>query len=680
MKPARRQTFLIVLLAYVFAALPASATICGDGVVETPERCDDGNLVDGDGCSSDCRVECPSISGRWKDSAFFQANFNIGEDPVGSFNGNMVLPPAQALPIVGSRAGIAVFSPVAFELLLGGSTFYFTGALQSCDDLALDGTLFDLRLTKLSSSYCGDETIGVDEECDDGNFVSGDSCTAACTVPACGDGVLDAGEQCDDGNDQNGDGCSNACELNRCGNGVIESGEQCDDANTQNGDGCSQYCQMTECGNGIVEVGEQCDDENTIDLDGCSSDCLRECLDLTGTWDSTTALTLRIVESDGLDFAGALVVNPNTAISFTGARTSILLGASVSVELEGGSVLLFTQATCESLSPDSGPFRFDWRTETVCGNGSLESGEECDDENFISGDQCTLGCTVARCGDAVTGPGEECDDGNPTNGDACDTNCTIPRCGNAMVAPGEQCDDGNGLDIDACTTSCLFNTCGDGFRYEGVEQCDDGNPDLGDGCEPGCLETVCANGTAIIRPRLTITGLGLPLGNEKVAFNGQLVFPPGMPAVVSPRETGIQLLIEDVDGGNLPVWELTHRTQPIPPWTAGTCEVGGDRWLFSPYDDKQTYSNRSSALDPPTCTAGSANGLQRLRVGDRRTRTGQIGVTFTTRDSTVASAPGSLKATVVLGDSIDDGLAGACGATTVLTCQANRTGTKLSCR
>jgi cysteine-rich repeat protein len=34
-----------------------SAPVCGDGVVETPEVCDDGNTDDGDGCSSLCELE-----------------------------------------------------------------------------------------------------------------------------------------------------------------------------------------------------------------------------------------------------------------------------------------------------------------------------------------------------------------------------------------------------------------------------------------------------------------------------------------------------------------------------------------------------------------------------------------------------------------------------------------------
>ena len=37
---------------YVFDIGP----VCGDGVVELPEQCDDGNTVDGDGCSGDCEA------------------------------------------------------------------------------------------------------------------------------------------------------------------------------------------------------------------------------------------------------------------------------------------------------------------------------------------------------------------------------------------------------------------------------------------------------------------------------------------------------------------------------------------------------------------------------------------------------------------------------------------------
>lgn len=65
----------------------------------------------------------------------------------------------------------------------------------------------------------------------------------------CGDGHVDpgAGEQCDDGNNIDGDGCSATCQVEPapvCGNGVVEPPEQCDDGNTVSGDGCSATCQI----------------------------------------------------------------------------------------------------------------------------------------------------------------------------------------------------------------------------------------------------------------------------------------------------------------------------------------------------------------------------------------------------------------------------------------------------
>lgn len=41
------------------AAPPPPQPVCGNGIVEDGEQCDDGNVVDGDGCSSLCTVEEP---------------------------------------------------------------------------------------------------------------------------------------------------------------------------------------------------------------------------------------------------------------------------------------------------------------------------------------------------------------------------------------------------------------------------------------------------------------------------------------------------------------------------------------------------------------------------------------------------------------------------------------------
>ncbi len=46
------------------------------------------------------------------------------------------------------------------------------------------------------------------------------------------------------------------------------------------------------------------------------------------------------------------------------------------------------------------------------------------------------------------------------------------NCGNGVVDSGEQCDDGNLVDQDSCLSTCEPNVCGDGFVNDGVEQCE----------------------------------------------------------------------------------------------------------------------------------------------------------------------------------------------------------------
>jgi cysteine-rich repeat protein len=62
---------------------------------------------------------------------------------------------------------------------------------------------------------------------------------------------------------------------------------------------------------------------------------------------------------------------------------------------------------------------------SLCGNGRLESGEQCDDGNRNNNDSCTNQCRQARCGDRIVGPGEQCDDGNTNNNDNCTNSCRV---------------------------------------------------------------------------------------------------------------------------------------------------------------------------------------------------------------------------------------------------------------
>jgi cysteine-rich repeat protein len=131
-------------------------TICGDGIVEGAEICDDGNTIDGDGCSSNC---IPEICG----------------DSILENNG---VPPDEECD--------------------DGNTVDLDGCDGNC---VCEG--------------CGDGFVCGEEECDDGNTDDTDECKNDCTQNVvCGNGILEPPtEECDDGNTIDGDGCSATCLL-----------------------------------------------------------------------------------------------------------------------------------------------------------------------------------------------------------------------------------------------------------------------------------------------------------------------------------------------------------------------------------------------------------------------------------------------------------------------------------
>ncbi|MFO0724417.1 MAG: DUF4215 domain-containing protein [Myxococcota bacterium] len=171
---------------------------------------------------------------------------------------------------------------------------------------------------------------------------------------------------------------------------------------------------------------------------------------------------------------------------------------------------------------------FDTATQPVCGNGTQEMGEQCDDANTTSGDGCEADCTKtppAICGDGHVSAGEACDDGNQVDTDACNNACqpTSARCGDGTVNPGEQCDDGNTNDGDGCSATCTTQalaSCGNGHVDPG-EDCDEGASNGSATCTalcktpPGMLGTIqdkgCGCQSTDASPRSAILGLGMAL-------------------------------------------------------------------------------------------------------------------------------------------------------------------------
>jgi cysteine-rich repeat protein len=132
---------------------------------------------------------------------------------------------------------------------------------------------------------------------------------------------------------------------------------------------------------------------------------------------------------------------------------------------------------------------------TSCGDGKIESPEQCDDGNAVNTDDCTNACKSATCGDGALWAGhEQCDDGNVVSTDACTNACKISVCGDGFVWEGhEECDDGNAVNTDACTGTCKNATCGDGITWANHEECDDGNAANTDACISGCKVATCGD-------------------------------------------------------------------------------------------------------------------------------------------------------------------------------------------
>lgn len=161
------------------------------------------------------------------------------------------------------------------------------------DPLACGASSFPFCLTdcRRACTTCGNgkrevPTPDRGEECDDGNLLDGDGCSAMCKLPFCGDGLVDTSlfEGCDlgAGNSDTPDAlCRRNCQPRRCGDGILDAmhGERCDDGNLDPTDDCTPDCLSdVRCGNGYVDFlkGELCDDGNFLSHDGCSSNCLNE--------------------------------------------------------------------------------------------------------------------------------------------------------------------------------------------------------------------------------------------------------------------------------------------------------------------------------------------------------------------------------------------------------------------
>lgn len=122
--------------------------VCGNGIVETPESCDDGNLVAGDGCNATCNTE---------------PGYNCTGTP----------------SICASVCGDGIVA--AGEACDDGNLTSADGCNSFCN---IEPGFSCSGSPSVCSSTCGDGIVAAVEGCDDGNLSPGDGCNGSCIIEA----------------------------------------------------------------------------------------------------------------------------------------------------------------------------------------------------------------------------------------------------------------------------------------------------------------------------------------------------------------------------------------------------------------------------------------------------------------------------------------------------------------
>ena len=489
-------------------------TVCGNGLVEPGEACDDGNTVSEDCrygeracnvCNANCEIEAGDV--KYCGDGLVSGLEECDDGGINDENCPYEMSECEVCDAdCRVQAGISrvcgdgvVNAP--FETCDDGNqeTEVCPYGLSNYSCLICDA---DCQQVESVSPYCGDRIVQSleGESCDAGLNPNLDCpygqvdclvCNESCQevhgrTSFCGDGIIDENrEGCDDGNTEtevcygqagsNCTICDAGCQARTliatyCGDGIIQTEfESCDDSNTQRSDGCDDLCRVETCGNGIVQPwgGEECDDANNDPSDGCDA-CRLTCGN--GILNVNEECDDQNLESgDGCDEQCILELCGNG-----------VLQEGAGEQCDDGNIA--STDGCDSLCQIE-----------RCGNGILQSGEGCDDGNLRLGDGCDSNCQI-ECGNGFRDLNEQCDDGNRSPGDGCDAECFNEVCGNGRLDNNEACDDGNLINGDGCNDQCSRDSCGDGVvQSELGEECDDGNNQAGDGCFV-CLEEYCGNG------------------------------------------------------------------------------------------------------------------------------------------------------------------------------------------
>ena len=382
----------------------------------------------------------------------------------------------------------------------------FCNGVESCDEGS--DSCMSSGDPCIPPSVCNEEFdicgCGSDADCDDGVFCNGpEACAGGECQPGTPVDCPDNGSFCDGTEycDENGDACassgdpcdapyscdepSQSCILIECGNGILEPGEDCDDGNVLAGDCCNAMCQFeaaeSPCPDGVYCNGaEICNGEGAC-LSGTPIDCSDGILCTTDSCNEANDSCDNIPDNaacDDLQFCNGIEVcdpalgcQPGTRVDCpddgafcTGTEycdENADACASTDNPCPTGTVCNDDSDSCDPL--------------VVCGNRTVEEGEDCDDGNTEGGDCCSATCAFepaeSPCPDI-----EYCDGVEACDGAGVCLDTTPVDCSDGVACTVDTCDE----TADICMHDPDNAYCSDGLYCTGIEVCDPASD-----CQPG---------------------------------------------------------------------------------------------------------------------------------------------------------------------------------------------------
>ncbi len=308
------------------AAVDAPASICGDGVLDPGEDCDDGNFELDMVCDEACSFTCGNgvlnaMVGELCDPAI--AAGQPGACPTACSDGMTCT--TDTLSGSGCQA-TCMFSPITAQVpgdaccppganstndsdcpVVCGNSVVEMG--ERCDTSIAAGMPGACPTTCNDNMVCTtDVLMGMGTcaaQCMNNQItmaMDGDGCCPPGAtppggpppddtdcVPGCGNGIVDPGETCDTGIVVGPGACPTSCTDGMvCTRDQLVNLGTCTAAcsfspimNPMSGDGCCPAGANSlndndcppRCGNAVLEAGEQCDDGNLVNTDACTNTC-----------------------------------------------------------------------------------------------------------------------------------------------------------------------------------------------------------------------------------------------------------------------------------------------------------------------------------------------------------------------------------------------------------------------